>query len=193
MGASFKVNYYIRVISKLRFLLVILLFFFSFLFQEGREKWIRITKVVVKSHAFKFVHLNLLSQLSYVPLCTWGGLSSKVTSIITSCSSGQIPKSSYIVYNYSLDETELRAFLSPLLFLSIFFSPSKKKRYRIKREKGNNGDKKNHGVPFHLFIAHHKNTCLQKCLKNTMMGTIKTYTNKNVCVSHFYCKWLPIN
>ena len=110
VGVSFKVNYYIRVISKLRFLLVVLLFFFSFLFQEGREKWIRITKVVVKSHAFKFVHLNLLSQLSYFPLCTWGGLSSKVTSIITSCSSGQIPKSSYIVYNYSLDETELRAF-----------------------------------------------------------------------------------
>ena len=131
---SFKVNYYIRVISKLRFLLVILLFFFP-VFQEGREKWKRITKVLVKSHAFKFRHLNDLSQLSYVPLCTSGGLSSKVTSIITSCSSGQIPKSSYIVYNYSLDETELRAFLSPLLFLSLFFSPSEKKRYRIKRER----------------------------------------------------------
>ena len=42
-------------------------------------------------------------------------------------------------------------FLSPLLSLSLFFPPSKKKRHRLKREReSSNGDKKLHGVPCDL-------------------------------------------
>ena len=43
-------------------------------------------------------------------------------------------------------------FLSPLLSISLFFSPSKKKRHRIKRERSVMATKIMHGVPIHRQI-----------------------------------------
>ena len=47
------------------------------------------------------------------------------------------------------DETELRAFFGAFTTPFPLFSPSNKKRHRIKKRWGSNRDKKMNRVPFH--------------------------------------------